>query len=490
MNPSTPALSLLWHDYETFGANPAQDFPAQFAAIRTNAALEIIGEPLSIYCQPPPDYLPHPIACLITGITPQFCLAQGLVEREFAARIHFEMAAANTTTLGYNSMRFDDEFSRQLFWRNFFPAYAREFQHGNARFDLIDVMRMAYALRPDGLHWPSVDGRPSFKLELLAQANALSHRSAHDALSDVEVLIALARKLKTVQPKLWDYAFSLRRKAAVLELIDYASSKPLVHVSQRFSAEKGCLALWLPICAHPARANEIIGLDLSAPVEALLQLEADEIAERIFVRQDDLPEGESRIGVKTLHLNRAPMLAKLSVLRSANLTRLALHDGAENPLDVQLQRAQQLRAEPKVANKLRAAFAFNDAQNNALQTKIAGVDTSLYAGFLTDADSYLLPRLRAAEPSAFTGMAKQFRDARMPELLTRYQARQFPETLSAEQRAQWQRHCRNWLMDGAPMTKSRYLEEITAARTNPLAIGKQHVLDALLAYGEDLTEGF
>ena len=215
MSASLPALSLLWHDYETFGANPAQDFPAQFAAIRTNSALETIGEPISFYCQPPPDYLPHPIACLITGITPQFCLAHGLAEREFAGRVHFEMAAANTTTLGYNSMRFDDEVSRQLFWRNFYPAYAREYQHGNARFDLIDVMRMAYALRPEGLHWPSVDGKPSFKLELLAQANALVHRSAHDALSDVEVLIELARKLKAAQPKLWDYAFSLRLLGAV-----------------------------------------------------------------------------------------------------------------------------------------------------------------------------------------------------------------------------------------------------------------------------------
>ena len=489
MGPPTPALSLLWHDYETFGANPAHDFPAQFAAIRTNNALEIIGEPISLYCQPPPDYLPHPIACLITGITPQFCLAHGSAEREFAGRIHFEMAAANTTTLGYNSMRFDDEVTRQLFWRNFYPAYAREFQHGNARFDLIDVMRMAYALRPEGLHWPSVEGKPSFKLELLAQANALIHRSAHDALSDVEVLIALARKLKTVQPKLWEYAFSLRRKAAVTELIDYSSNEPLIHVSQRFSAERGCLALWLPVCAHPGRANEIIGMDLSAPVDALLQLDADELTERIFVRQADLPEGENRIAVKTLHLNRAPMLAKLNVLRGANLARLALNDAADSPLALQLKRAQQLRAEPSVANKLRAVFAHNDIQKNAaLPAAVSG--TSLYAGFLAEADNHLLPRVRAAEPIAYAAISKQFRDARMPELLARYQARQYPETLSAEQREQWQRHCKNWLSHGAPMTKSRFLQEIMAARASPLASGKQHVLDALLAYAEQLTAAY
>ena len=487
MNARPPAASLLWHDYETFGAHPAHDFPAQFAAIRTNHALEVIGEPVSFHCQPPPDYLPHPIACLITGITPQYCLAHGVAEREFAARIHFEMAAANTTTLGYNSMRFDDEVTRQLFWRNFFPAYAREFQHGNARFDLIDVMRMAYALRPQGLHWPSVEGKPSFKLELLAQANALSHRSAHDALSDVEVLIALARKLKAAQPKLWDYAFSLRRKAAVLELIDYTSSEPLVHVSQRFSAERGCLALWLPICAHPARANEIIGLDLSAPIDSLLQLDLEEIAERIFIRQADLPEGESRIAVKTLHLNRAPMLARISVLSTANLARLALHDGADSPLETQLKRAKQLRAAPDVANKLRAAFARNEAQKAIVQPNVTQIDTALYAGFLPDADSHLLPRVRAAEPSAYVAIAQQFRDPRMPKLLAQYQARQFPETLSAQERQQWQSHCRNWLSDAAPMTKGRYVQEIAAARVSPLALGKQDVLDALVAYGDQLT---
>jgi exodeoxyribonuclease I len=484
-----PASTLLWHDYETFGANPAHDFPAQFAAIRTNMAFEPIGEPVSFYCQPPPDYLPHPIACLITGITPQFCLQHGLPEREFAARIHFEMAAASTTAVGYNSMRFDEEFTRQLLWRNFFPVYAREFQHGNARFDLIDVMRMAYALRPDGLHWPSVEGKPSFKLELLAQANGLVHRHAHDALSDVEALIALARQLKSAQPKLWEYAFSLRRKAAVSALIDYTNHEPLVHVSQRFPAERGCLALWLPICAHPARANEIIGVDLAAPIDPLLSLDSDAIAERIFVRQMDLPEGETRIALKTLHLNRAPMLAKLSVLKSANLTRLALHDGAESPLALQLARAEKLRNSPDLAAKLRTVFASNDAQRSLQQIPTGRIDTALYAGFLPDSDANLLSRVRTADPTAFATLSKQFRDPRLPELLRQYQARQFPESLSVAAQKSWQNERRNWLNDGAPMTHARFAAEIEAARSRPLSVGKHDVLDALVAYEQSLREG-
>jgi exodeoxyribonuclease I len=473
-----PAATLLWHDYETFGTSPEHDFPAQFAAIRTDHALAVVGAPISCYCQPPPDYLPHPIACLITGITPQLCQRQGLSEREFAHRIHFEMAAANTTTIGYNSMRFDEEFTRQLLWRNFFPAYEREYKNGNSRFDLIDVMRMAYALRPEGLHWPSVEGKPSFKLELLAQANALEHTQAHDALSDVQVLIALARRLREAQPKLWDYAFSLRHKITVQALIDYSNSLPLVHVSQRFAAERGCLALWLPICAHPSRANEIIGIDLATSVQDLLTLDSDEIAERIFVKQSDLPEGESRIAVKTLHLNRAPMLAPLTVLKSSDLARIGLGNNADAPLEAQLARAQQLRACADLANKLRRVFA--SQQHIARPT--VGIDHALYAGMLPDADATLLRRVRESEPSAFAALSEKFRDPRLAELLWRYQARQFPDSLNPAQRLRWQQHIENQLENAAPMTRTHFAMELEAARSSPMAHGKQSILDALQAY--------
>lgn len=55
-----PEPTFLWHDYETFGANPRYDRPAQFAAVRTDMQLRQIGEPLVLYCKPSPDYLPSP----------------------------------------------------------------------------------------------------------------------------------------------------------------------------------------------------------------------------------------------------------------------------------------------------------------------------------------------------------------------------------------------------------------------------------------------
>lgn len=198
--------SLLFHDFETFGANPKRDRPCQFAAIRTDEDLNIIDEPKVWFSQPSNDYLPHPMACLITGITPQQALAQGMAEPEFARLIHQQMSQPQTCTLGYNSLRFDDEVTRFMLYRNFYDPYEREWQHGNSRWDLIDMTRATYALRPDGIIWPeNEDGLPSFKLESLSQANGLAHSKAHDALSDVEATIALAKLIRQHQPKLYQF---------------------------------------------------------------------------------------------------------------------------------------------------------------------------------------------------------------------------------------------------------------------------------------------
>ena len=195
--------TFFWHDYETFGRDPRRDRPAQFAGVRTDAALNEVDAPVMAYCQPAPDYLPDPESCLLTGILPQQCLDQGEPEHAFAARIERELARAGTIGVGYNSIRFDDEFTRFLFWRNLVDPYAREWRDGCGRWDLLDVVRAAWALRPDGIHWPTGDdGRPTFRLERLSAVNGLAHEAAHDALSDVRATIALARLVKARQPRL------------------------------------------------------------------------------------------------------------------------------------------------------------------------------------------------------------------------------------------------------------------------------------------------
>ncbi|MDQ6647479.1 MAG: exodeoxyribonuclease I, partial [Pseudomonadota bacterium] len=318
--------TFFWHDYETSGADSRRDRPVQFAGIRTTLELEIIGEPLMFYGKPSLEMPPHPDACMITGITPQLAEREGVNEAEFAARVHEQLATPGTCGVGYNSLRFDDEFTRQMFYRNFYEPYGREWENGNSRWDLIDLVRLCQALRPEGIVWPSRDdGSPSFKLEHLARANNLHQERAHDALSDVYALIDLARLIRVRQPRLWNWYYGLRRKQKVFELLDVVNMTPMVHVSSRYPASRHCLAVIAPLAQHPTRSGEIIAYDLDTDPTQWLALEEDEIADRIFTARADLPEGVARIPLRTVRVNHAPALAPLSVLQGVDLQRLQLN---------------------------------------------------------------------------------------------------------------------------------------------------------------------
>jgi exodeoxyribonuclease-1 len=147
--------SFLFYDLETFGSDPRRSRVAQFAAIRTDADLNPIDAPISVFGKPADDLLPSPIASLITGITPQAALRDGVNEARLFGQIFDEMSRPETCTVGYNSLRFDDEFVRHGLFRNFHDAYEREWRGGNSRWDLLDVFRLAHALRPQGIAWPT-----------------------------------------------------------------------------------------------------------------------------------------------------------------------------------------------------------------------------------------------------------------------------------------------------------------------------------------------
>ena len=316
-----PTPTFFWHDYETFGADPRRARPAQFAGVRTDAELNEIGDPVMFHCRPAPDFLPDPHSVLITGITPQEALSRGLPEREFALAIEKELGRAGTIGVGYNSIRFDDEVTRFLLWRTLGDPYAREWQNGCGRWDLIDVVRLTWALRPEGIEWPlhesgEMAGRPSFRLEHLTRANGIAHEGAHDALSDVRATLELARLIRRHQPRLWDFCLKLHRKDAVKAEI--GAGRPFLHLSGRYPLERGRLAIVWPLAPHPRNANEVILWDLSEDPRQLLGLDAATLRRRLFTRADDLAPGETRLPIKTLHLNRSPMVASdLRVLRGA-----------------------------------------------------------------------------------------------------------------------------------------------------------------------------
>ena len=434
--------TFLWHDYETTGADPRRDRPAQFAAIRTSLDLEPVGEAVSFFCRPAPDVLVHPEACLITGITPQRMLRDGVIEADFAARVSEVMSEPGTCNVGYNSLRFDDEFTRNLLYRNFHDPYEREWKGGNSRWDLIDLARMAYALRPAGIEWPRRDdGTPSFRLEHLAAANRIAQARAHDALSDVEALIGLARLLRARQPRLWEFYFALRRKQRAFELLDVVRMTPLLHVSSRYPASRGCIAAVVPLAAHPTQPNAVIVYDLGVDPSPLIELDADDIADRTFTPKADLPEGVERVPLKTIHANRSPALAPMSALRGVDLARIALDpERAEAHL-------ARLRTAPGLPAKLQRVFAAGEAERTLRDPELA-----LYDGFPSDADKRLFRSVRETPPERLDARALPFSDARYPELLFRYRARNWPDTLDAGERERWNEFRRRRLDTATPLT--------------------------------------
>ena len=428
--------SILWHDYETFGGDPRCDRPCQFAAIRTDLDLNVIDEPFTLYCKPAPDFLPDPISVAITGITPQHALAQGVNEAEFCARIAREFTVEGTCGAGYNSLRFDDEVTRCLLYRNFYDPYEREWKNGNSRWDLIDLVRMTQALRPEGIEWPTRDdGSPSFRLEELTQANGIEHAGAHDALVDVRATIAVAKLVKDKQPKLFDYMFNLRSKHRVLPLLDLAKQEPVVHASRMFAASRGCLALVLPLCRHPQNPNGIIVADLLSEPGAWMKLDADTLRERLFKRSAERAEGEERIPLKTVHINRCPALAPINVLTPAIIARYALD------MDAVYRHRQELLAERDLVSRLRAVFQDRERPGET------DPDAMLYSGgFLDDHDRRLAEKVRRSQPQQLATDAFPFHDARLPELLFRYRARNFPDTLDAGEQERWHDYCRRRLL--------------------------------------------
>lgn len=473
--------SFLFYDLETFGADPRTTRIAQFAAIRTDADLEQIEEPISVFVRPADDLLPSPGATMVTGISPQHALAEGMPEAAAFSLIFEEMSRPETCTLGYNSLRFDDEFVRYGLFRNFHDAYEREWRGGNSRWDLLDVLRLAHALRPDGLVWPKrEDGATSFKLEHLADANGVRIGDAHEALSDVRALIGLARRLKAAQPRFWDYALRLRDKRYAASLLDVVAMTPVLHVSQRFPASRMSSAAVLPIARHPRIDSRVIVFDLDQDPDALLRLDADEIAERLYVRAADLPEGESRVALKEVHTNRCPALVSWDHLRGPDFDRLRI-----DPVLAESRAARIREAGPALVEKVRQVFS---TQRERTPTD---VDASLYDGFIGDGDKRLFPQVRTTPPEAL-GLAQfPFRDARLPEMLFRYRARNWPQTLSNEEWARWNDY-RRWRLysesGASEYSFARYAEEIATLRVvHADDTGKQVLLDRLDAWGREIA---
>jgi len=473
--------TYYWYDYETTGIDPARDRVVQFAGLRTDLDFNPVAEPDVFYCILHDDVLPHPEACLITGISPQLANAKGLLECDFISRIHQQFSRPQTCVVGYNSIRFDDEFTRNLLYRNFFDPYAREWKSGNSRWDLIDLVRMTHALRPDGINWPEREGGlPSFRLEQLTKANGILHESAHDALSDVHATIALAKLIKQKQPKLYTWGLGLRDKKKAMESLDVINHTPVVHISSKYPASQDCLAIVMPLVTHPVNKNGVVVIDLSHNPDPLIQLSAEEIHQRLYTATADLAEGEERIGLKVVHLNKSPMLAPLGTLTDTVKQKLAI-DLA------QCEANRQTILKANIAGKLADVFAINafEAANDP--------DLMLYAGgFFSQSDSRNMTQIRNCSIEDLVNLDLAFEDERLAEMLFRYRARNYPDTLSETEKERRQSDRRDSLNkekgDGR-LTLISYFEKLDElVMQEGWTEDQQTLLDDLISYGEVIAD--
>lgn len=475
------ANTFYWHDYETFGVDPSKDRPSQFAGLRTDEDLNPIGEPLVIYCQPQKDILPAPQACLITGITPQLALEKGLSEPQFIEAIHRQLAVPGTCGVGYNSIRFDDEVTRYALYRNFFDPYQREWKNGNSRWDVMDMLRLTRALRPEGIEWPDHEpGRPSFKLEHLTAANGLAHEAAHDALSDVTATIAVAKLVKDKQPRLFDYVVNMRSKKAVGEMLNLSERKPFFHISGMLSRAHMYGAIMMPLAQHPTNNNGIICIDLSFNPEELIDLSSEEITRRVFTSTAELADHEVRIPLKVVHINKAPVVT----------THKLIDDAAAKRLDIDVQRCElhwQRLNQMDLSGKLQAVF------NSQSYPEKPDAEQRLYDGFLPNADKHLLDEVRLASCADLTEHRFHFSDQRYNDLLFSYRARYFNDSLTDLERAIWAENCRWRLTDekSGYLTMEQQGAEIAQLLANgSLSTEKITVLEALNDWATQVNDEF
>ncbi len=429
------AATLFWYDIETFGKNPQLDRLSQFAGIRTNGDFEPIGEPIIEYVQIAPDYVPSPQACLVTGITPQETLEKGRPEYEVAKRIYAEWMQPGTCVVGYNNIRFDDEFMRNVFYRNLIDPYVREYANRNSRWDLINVMRAAKDLRPDGIVWPlQDDGKPSFRLEELSTANGIAHKNAHDALSDVEATIGLAKLLYDKQPRLFEFLFHHRKKEDVSKLIDLQRRTPVLYTSAMFSRAEGCTTAVAPLAVDPLNRNAVLTFDLRFDPTPLLELPVEKLRDRVFTPKEELRE--ERVPLTPLHINKAPVVAPLNTLDAEAAQRLKLDYEQIRERQRLLQKATNL------TEKIRAVFDHEGGLPEA-----PDVDMAIYSGgFFMDEDKTLFSQLHEQGIEHWRDFSSRFTDQRAEKLLHRMIGRNYPSLFSERERLKWKNFCATRLL--------------------------------------------
>lgn len=464
--------TFFFYDLETSGLNARNDRIMQFAGIRTDMDLNPIGDPYNILVKLSDDILPSPEALLVTGITPQQTLQDGYSEPEFARLLYEEIFTPNTITIGFNSIRFDDEFIRHLFWRNFYDAYEWAWKDGRSRWDLLDVVRITRALRPEGIEWP-VDGKgqATNRLELITKLNGIDHTKAHDALSDVEALISVSKLIKDKQPQLFDYLFKMRDKNAVKQLVNLDDKKPFVYVSGRYDAEYNKATVAFPLTA--GKNGNVVVYDLRHDPTVFMKMSEEELSQKFSAPWEERrSKNFVALPVKEMQYNRAPAVAPLGVLSQ--------NDGWKKVgLDEETikKHTQELLKHPEFAEKIRTIF-----ENREEFKPAEDAEGKLYDGFIPEVDRMRMEIVRNADSNALADFHPNFVDDRLDDLLFRYKARNFPDSLSGDERNAWDK----WRAERLTKIMPSYLKTIERLSTKATDNQELFILQEMHLWAESI----
>jgi exodeoxyribonuclease-1 len=469
-------MTLYFYDLETSGIDSRYQRIMQFGGQRTDEDLNPIGEPFQTLVKLTDEVLPEPDAVLITGITPQQSIAEGISEVSLIKYLNKEVFTPDTTVLGFNTIRFDDEFVRNLLYRNYHDPYLREWAEGRSRWDIIDVVRMTRALRPEGINWPvGKDGVPTNRLEELTKANGIEHSNAHDALADVSATIDVAKLIKTKQPKLFSHMLNMKDKRQVANLIGLGA-QPFVHSSGMIKSEYCNTSVFLPLATHPDNSNAILCWDLRHSPKQWSDADVDEIARLAFSNWRELAKTDDlRLPVKAVHVNKSPAVAPFGVLDDASQERIGL------TLSQVQTHAKELKSMVGFADKIAEAW-----QQNAFD-KAEDVDGQIYDGFVSDQDKQLMQAVHRMSEPELSGEMPKFTDDRLKKLWVRYKARNFPRTLTDEERAIWEQYRAKRIKSGPGISLAKFMVRLkTLAEENVNDRHKQFLIEELQLYAESI----
>jgi exodeoxyribonuclease-1 len=464
--------TYLFYDIETTGLSKSFDQVLQFAAIRTDLNLQEL-ERYEYKIKLNPDVIPAPRALLTHRIRVDAAL-KGVPEVDAIRQIHALLNEPGTISVGYNTLGFDDEFLRFSFYRNLLPPYSHQFANQCKRMDLYPITVMYHLYKNEIIIWPVIEDRLSLKLENINRANNFVQGRAHDAMVDVEITLALAKRFFQ-EREIWDYISNYFCKTTDTERFQKLPVE-LMHADQshyhglmilgKFGAKENYQAPVLYLGESAAYKNQNLWLRLDT--ENLQLLAEDAIYDNTWVVRKKLGEPPFILPPAERFLKH--LSPKRLALAMANRKWLQ-----QNPVLFQ-----------KIIDYHRA-FVYPIFANT-------DIDASLYLnGFWTDAEAEFCRQFHRAAPAEKAIMTEKLTNPKLKTLAMRLLGRNYPDSMTPPLKENFEgylqqlnREENDSLVDfkgNKRLSAKLALQEIEAVRTaGGLDLEQQELLEGLEKY--------